>query len=130
MAKAKKVDVFTPEIRSNMKEAYLQAANDSERYEVVEYFAEKVGNSVASVRMVMSRAGYYIKKSYTTKKGDKAEKKAEKVAKIAEKLSMMPELADSLEKANANILDAILAKFAAYENDILALTKGMEKPSE
>lgn len=124
MAKAKSIDVYTPEIRKAMENAYTNAEPD-ERIAVVEYYANLVGKSAISVRSVMTRAGYYVKKAYLKKDGREVVKKVDLVEQIAKKIGMTSDQAGSLEKANVKVLETIITKLAAMENDIKALTEGI-----
>ena len=114
-------DVYTPEIRAAMEQEYTSATDEKARMAVVEKFANMVGKSPASVRQIMNRAGYYIKKVYAKKNGKPVVKKGVKVAKVADKIGLSEDVCNSLEKTTGKVLDSILARFAAYENDILAL---------
>lgn len=127
---AKATTIYTDEIRDKMKETYLQAETDGERFEVVKYFADMLGKSPASIRGVMSRAGYYIKKAYVNKIGEKSVKKEEMAATIGKYIGMDADQAGSLAKANRNVLKAVIEKFAADENTIRALTEGFPEDSE
>ncbi len=121
---AKTVSPYTPEIRIDMKASYTAATTESERKAIVKQFANKVATSEASVRAVMTRAGYYIKKVYKTKQGGEVQKKEELVGKIAVKIGFTEENAGSLAKANVAVLKGVLQTFGNYENDIKALTEG------
>lgn len=123
----KTVTVYTDEIRDQMKETYLQAETDGERYEVVKHFAAMLGKSPASIRGVMSRANYYIKKAYVAKTGEKPVKKEILATQIGKYIGMDSDQAGSLAKANRNVLKKVIQKFAADENTIKALMEGEPK---
>ena len=100
---------YTEEQVKALVGAYDNAGSQDARDEVVSSYAEKFGKSVASIRAKLSREGVYIKKERLSKDGSKVERKAAKVARIAEKSSRPLEFFDSLEKANATVLDELLS---------------------
>jgi len=119
-----KKSVYTDEVKAKMKADYLAAENEAERMEIVEAVADELGVSPASVRGVMTRAQYYIKKVYKRKTGEAVAKKDTIAGQIAPYLDMTAEQAGSLAKANRVVLTAILHKFAGDANTIKVLTEG------
>ncbi len=91
---------YTPEQTAALVSGY-QAG------ETVEALATQLGKSVRSVVAKLSREGVYQAKSKTT--GVARVKKAELVDAIANRIGVAPETFDSLEKANHEVLEAILA---------------------
>ena len=73
----------------------------------VEVLAEMFGKTTRSVVAKLSREGVYTAKSKAT--GVARVKKAELVDRIASLCGANPEAFDSLEKANHEVLEAILA---------------------
>lgn len=74
--------------------------------ETVEQLAETFGKTVRSVVAKLSREGVYQAKTKVT--GQTRVKKAELVDSIAAVCGANPEAFDSLEKANHEVLEAIL----------------------
>lgn len=107
-AMAKTVN-YTEEQVKALVGAYDNAGSQDSRDEVVAEFAEKFGKSIASIRAKLSREGVYVKRERMTKDGRKVERKAAKVARIATYSSKPEEFFESLEKANAAVLDELLA---------------------
>jgi len=121
---AKTVTVYTNEIRNSMEKTYRQAETDGERFEVVKHFANMLGKSEASIRGVMSRAGYYVKKAYVAKTGEKPIKKEVLATQIGSYIGLDADQAGSLAKANRTVLKKVIQKMAADANTIKALTEG------
>lgn len=70
----------------------------------VEQIANNLEVPQRSVIAKLSSLGVYQKKSYLNKRGELPVKKEEYVDKIATYLGVAPELLDSLEKVNKNVL--------------------------
>jgi hypothetical protein len=75
--------------------------------------SEIVDLSEKSVIARLSNAGVYKKKVYLTKQGKTPIRKAEYVERIADALGKDVELFDSLEKANKQVLEMLLAALDA-----------------
>jgi hypothetical protein len=75
--------------------------------ESVEQLAAMFGKTTRSVVAKLSREGVYQAKSKTS--GTTRVKKSELVDQIANRCGFAPEIFDSLEKANHEVLEAILA---------------------
>ena len=75
--------------------------------ESVEQLATMFGKTTRSVVAKLSREGVYQAKSKTS--GVARVKKADLVDAIANRIGVAPEVFDSLEKANHEVLEAILA---------------------
>jgi hypothetical protein len=105
---------YTPEQEARLLDVWKEApigqtaAEQATRKALVAQLAEEMGKKPASIRGKLSRLEVYIPTVYTTKKGEKPTKKADLVAKIAEKCGKPVESFDSLEKANAAVLKALL----------------------
>ena len=99
---------YTEEQVKALVGAYDNAGSQDARDEVVSTFAEKFGKSVASIRAKLSREGVYVKKERMTKDGRKVERKSVKVATIASLSSKDESFFESLEKANASVLDELI----------------------
>ena len=84
-----------------------QLVADYENGYTVEQLAAKLGKSTRSIVAKLSREGVYRAKSKAT--GVARVKKAELVDRIAYRVGVAPETFDSLEKANHEVLEAILA---------------------
>jgi hypothetical protein len=92
---------YTPEMEKAIRDALT---GEVDQKSAVTELAETLGKTVASVRQKAVRMGLYKKPEYISKNGKKAEAKADIVANIAEALNVNIEVAESLEKANKNIL--------------------------
>jgi molybdopterin converting factor small subunit len=78
--------------------------------ETVEVLATQLGKTVRSVVAKLAREGVYVAK--TAAKGQTRVKKAELVDQLAHACGVAPEVFESLEKANHDVLEALVAKLA------------------
>ena len=88
-----------------------QTAEIVSRYqagETVEVLATALGKTTRSVVAKLSREGVYVAKTKTT--GVARVRKAELVDKLATACGVAPEVFESLEKANHDVLEALVAK--------------------
>ena len=88
-----------------------QTAEIVSRYqagETVEALAAALGKTTRSVVAKLSREGVYVAKTKTT--GTARVRKAELVDKLAKACGVAPEVFESLEKANHDVLEALVAK--------------------
>jgi molybdopterin converting factor small subunit len=74
----------------------------------VEQLAETLGKTVRSVVAKLSREGVYQAKTAT--RGVARVKKADLVDQLAQACGVAPEVFESLEKANHDVLEALVAK--------------------
>ena len=94
---------YTPEQTLELVAAY-QAG------QTVETIAATMGKTVRSVVAKLSREGVYRAKTKAT--GQARVKKADLVDKLAAKCGVAPEVFESLEKANHDVLEALVARMA------------------
>ena len=100
---------MTAEKTVNYTEALTKELVD--RYvagESVEALAEALGKSTRSVVAKLSREGVY--KAKTRNRGEARVKKADLVDQLAAACGVAPEVFESLEKANHDVLEALVAK--------------------
>jgi hypothetical protein len=95
------VQNYTPEQTAEVVARY-QAG------EAVELLATSMGKTVRSVVAKLSREGVYVAKTRAT--GQARVKKAELVDQLAAACGVAPEVFESLEKANHDVLEALVAK--------------------
>ena len=76
--------------------------------ETVEALATRMGKTVRSVVAKLSREGVYVAKTRQT--GQARVRKAELVDKLAGACGVAPEVFESLEKANHDVLEALVAR--------------------
>lgn len=91
---------YTPEQTAQLVANYKAGAT-------VETLAEMFGKTTRSVVAKLSREGVYQAKNKAS--GTTRVKKSELVDRIANRVGVAPETFDSLEKANHEVLEAILA---------------------
>jgi hypothetical protein len=92
---------YTPEQTQALVEGY-QAG------ETVEVLAANMGKTVRSVVAKLSREKVYVAKTRAT--GQARVRKAELVDQLAVACGVAPEVFESLEKANHDVLEALVAK--------------------
>lgn len=92
---------YTPEQTTQLVAGYKSG-------ETVEALAEAMGKTVRSVVAKLSREGVYVAKTKTT--GQTRVKKADLVDKLAVACGVAPEVFESLEKANHDVLEALVAR--------------------
>ena len=103
---------MTEATKTNYTEAQTaQLVSEYKAGVTVEQLAEKLGKSVRSVVAKLSREGVYTAK--TKAKGVARVKKAELVDRLATACSVPPELFESLEKANHEVLEHLVAQLGA-----------------
>lgn len=104
---------YTPEMTVELVEAYKEAPTT----DTVEAFASKFGKTVKSVVAKLSKEGVYVKAEYKTKAGAKPVSKETLVAELAALVGKDEEFMGSLEKANKNVLEMLVAAFGKPEFD-------------
>lgn len=92
---------YTPEQTTQLVAGYQSG-------ETVEQLAEAMGKTVRSVVAKLSREGVYVAKQRAT--GQARVRKAELVDKLATACGVAPEVFESLEKANHDVLEALVAR--------------------
>ena len=110
--KAEKPANYTAEQTERMKTAFGAANTDAERESVVASLALEMGKSIRSIVAKLSREQVYVKKTYTTKQGEKPVKKDETADAIGAVLRLTEPEIESLTKANKTALVKIFAALA------------------
>jgi len=95
--------IYTPQIVEKIRTAYL--ANPTP--ETCVALAGELGVPPRSVIAKLSSLGVYKKQGYLNKRGEAPVRKGTYIEQIAAALDMAPELCESLEKVNKNVLVAI-----------------------
>ena len=95
---------YTQEQTAQLVEAYKAGTT-------VEQIAQDLGKSTRSIVAKLSREGVYQPK--TKSKGETRVKKAELVDRLAALCDVAPEVFESLEKANYEVLELLVAKLSA-----------------
>lgn len=94
---------YTPEQTLQLVEGYKAG-------QTVEMLAQAMGKTTRSVVAKLSREGVYQAKQRAT--GQARVRKAELVDQLAQACGVAPEVFESLEKANHDVLEALVAKLA------------------
>lgn len=76
--------------------------------ETVEALATRLGKTTRSVVAKLAREGVYVAKTRAT--GQHRVRKADLVDQLAQRCGVAPEVFESLEKANHDVLEALVAK--------------------
>jgi len=102
---------MTKPTQTNYTEAQTQQlVADYKAGVAVEAIAEALGKTTRSVVAKLSREGVYQAKTKT--KAQARTKKADLVDQLAVRCGVAPEVFESLEKANHDVLEALLANMA------------------
>ena len=100
------------ETKTNYTEAQtLELVREYKAGTTPEQLAERLGKSVRSVVAKLSREGVYVAK--TRAKGVARVRKAELVERLAAACSVPVEVFESLEKANHEVLEHLVAQLGA-----------------
>jgi hypothetical protein len=91
---------YTPEQTAELVQAYVEGQS-------VENLAMQLGRSTRSIVAKLSREGVYKAKNKAS--GVARVKKADLVDQIAARCGVAPEIFESLEKANHEVLEAIVS---------------------
>ena len=103
---------MTEATKTNYTEAQtLELVNEYKAGVSVEQLAERLGKSVRSVVAKLSREGVYTPKAKA--RGVARVRKAELVERLATACSVPAELFESLEKANHEVLEHLVAQLGA-----------------
>jgi len=94
---------YTPEQTKELVEGYKAG-------QTVEVLAQAMGKTTRSVVAKLSREGVYQAKQRAT--SQHRVKKADLVDKLAQACGVAPEVFESLEKANHDVLEALVARLA------------------
>lgn len=101
--------MMTTEIKTNYTaEQTTQLVAGYQAGETVEQLAEALGKTVRSVVAKLSREGVYVAKTKAT--GVARVKKAELVDQLAARCGVPAEVFESLEKANHDVLEQLVAR--------------------
>ena len=103
MTATAKTQNYTVEQTTHLVEAYKAGST-------VEQIATELGKSTRSVVAKLSREGVYQPKTKT--RGETRVKKAELVDRLAAACDVVPEVFESLEKANYEVLELLLNKLS------------------
>lgn len=95
--------LYTPQVVEKIRQAYLASPTP----ETCSTLAAELGVPPRSVIAKLSSLGVYKKRGYLTKRGEPPVRKGVYIDQIATALGMPPELCESLEKVNKNVLVAI-----------------------
>lgn len=126
MAKKEKVVNYTPEMEARLKEVYDPNADQDTRDEQVAALAVELDKKPQSIRAKLVRMELYVAKEYRSKTGKKPVKKEDMVNEIASRLGILPEVMDSLTKANASVINSILTVVRQFDDLSKYVTENQE----
>ena len=101
---------MTATVQNYTEAQTLEVVSRYQAGETVEVIAESMGKTVRSIVAKLSREKVYVAK---TKATQPRVKKADLVDKLAAACEVAPEVFESLEKANLDVLEALAAKILA-----------------
>lgn len=98
---------YSQAVTDQIVKVYCEADTDELRAAALDALSAETGKTVKSLRAKLVREGVYVKKTYTTKSGGKAETKDQIVTAIAEMLNVTEAQLGGLEKATKPALTVI-----------------------
>tara|TARA_B100000809_G_scaffold80980_1_gene79269 strand:+ start:406 stop:774 length:369 start_codon:yes stop_codon:yes gene_type:complete len=87
--------------------------------EIVKEIADQVEESPNGVRMILTKAGVYIKKA-TTSKASTDGTASKRVSKVAAHAKLTAEITNAGQEVDADIIDKMSGKAAMYLADIIS----------
>ena len=119
MADAKQPN-YTEEMTQHVVARYQEGETDEQREAILAELSEETGKTVKSLRAKLVREKVYVKKTYKTKTGGKAETKEEIVADIARTMGVDADSTLSgLEKATKNCLIFLRKTLLIAQSELL-----------
>jgi hypothetical protein len=112
------------ETKQEIVDAYLKAEPTPENsMDIVNDLAEELGKSANSIRMILSNAGVYVKKTAKAATPSKTSDSDEVKTSRKSKQSSIDDLSEAIRSAGQEVDDAIVSKLtgkaAEYFNSIL-----------
>ena len=106
---------WTDESKAEAVELYTAAEPTPETsMEIVKDIAEQLGESPNGVRMILTKAGVYVKKSPATRSASSTGGGTARVSKADAQESLKGALSDAGQEIDADIIDKLTGKAAVY----------------
>jgi transposase-like protein len=106
---------WTDESKAEAVELYTEAEPTPETsMEIVKDIAEQLGESPNGVRMILTKAGVYVKKSPATRSASSTGGGTARVSKADAQESLKGALSDAGQEIDADIIDKLTGKAAVY----------------
>jgi transposase-like protein len=106
---------WTDESKAEAVELYTEAEPTPETsMEIVKDIAEQLGESPNGVRMILTKAGVYVKKSPATRSTSSTGGGTTRVSKADAQESLKGALSDAGQEIDADIIDKLTGKAAVY----------------
>ena len=106
---------WTDESKAEAVELYTDAEPTPETsMEIVKDIAEQLGESPNGVRMILTKAGVYVKKSPATRSTSSTGGATTRVSKADAQESLKGALSDAGQEIDADIIDKLTGKAAVY----------------
>ena len=93
--------------------------------EIVKEIADSVGESPNGVRMILTKAGVYIKKD-TTSNAAAGSTKGKRVSKVAAHAKLFAEITSAGQEVDADIIDKLSGNAAMYLADVISKMQQVE----
>lgn len=134
----KKKTNYSAEDVDFMLATYNPDASQDERDAQVAEIAERLGRKKQAIIAKLVNLKVYRKKEYQTKNGERSVTKEKRVQEIAEKSGMVPEVLESLTKANVSVIKFVQglveenAMLARNLESVMAVAReaGIDVPAE
>jgi len=88
--------------------------------EIVKDIADNVDESPNGVRMILTKAGVYIKKAVTSSKASADGTASKRVSKVAAHAKLTAEIINAGQEVEADIIDKLSGKAAMYLAEVLS----------
>lgn len=115
---------WTDELREEVVAAYVEREPTPENsMEIVKEIAEEHGQSPNGVRMVLTKAGVYVKKGPETSKS-KGSTGGTRVSKAAAQEALSKAITDAGQEPDSEIIDRMTGKACAYFTTVIEAING------
>jgi len=92
--------------------------------EIVKEIADEVEESPNGVRMILTKAGVYIKKATTSSSSNTSGEATKRVSKVAAHAKLTAEITNAGQEVDADIIDKLSGKAAIYIAGIIQNING------
>ena len=122
---------WTDESKAEAVELY-EAANPTPEtsMEIVKEIADDLGESPNGVRMILTKAGVYVKKAVTSSKASADGTASKRVSKVAAHAKLTAEIINAGQEVEADIIDKLSGKAAMYLAEVLSKVQQTVKHDE
>ena len=125
LTRRKRKMAWTDEKKAEVIEAYeSQSPTPENSMEIVKEIAEEFEESPNGVRMVLTKAGVYVKKAPASSGGTKSTSGGTRVSKAAAIESLTAAISDAGQEVDEEILNKLTGKAAMYFTTVITAVNG------